>query len=55
MGEGEDFKLAESSTATTTANQDMALSYIEQSIHITYASTLVLPFIYSSFFKLGGT
>ena len=37
MGEGEDFQLADSSTANTTAIWDMVLSCIEQSIKTTYA------------------
>ena len=32
MGEGEDFQMSNSSTATTTAIWDMVLSCIEQSI-----------------------
>ena len=37
MGEGENFQLANSSTATTTAIWDMVLSCTEQSIQRTYA------------------
>ena len=37
MGEGEDFQLANSITATTTAFLDTVLSHIEWSIQITYA------------------
>ena len=37
MGEGEDFQLANSSSATTTAIWDTFLSCIEMRIHITYA------------------
>ena len=40
VGEGEDFKLAHSSTATTTVIWDMVLSCIEQSKQTIYTKTL---------------
>ena len=48
VGEVEDFQLADSSTATSTAIWDMVLSGIEWSKQITYAKTLT---IYPIFFN----
>ena len=42
VSEGEDFQLADSSTATTTVILDMVVSCTEQSKQTTYAKTLTI-------------
>ena len=52
MGESDNFKLAHSSSATTTAIWDMVFSGIKWNKQTTWDETLYLP-IYSLFLKLG--